>query len=61
MAACPQCGGPLAILAAIEEPTVIVKILTHLGVPTRTPPRAAARLDEFLQTASSHSGFRFRA
>ena len=52
MATCPQCGSPLPLLAAIEEPTVIVKILAHLGVPTRAPPRAPARLDEFWQTAS---------
>ena len=48
---CPQCGGPLTILAAIEDPTVIAKILAHLGLPTRAPPRAPARLDPFLQTA----------
>ena len=50
---CPQYGGPLTILAAIEEPAVISKILAHLGLPTRAPPRAPARLDEFFQTASS--------
>ena len=48
---CPQCGGPLTILASIEEPAVIAKILTHLGLPSRAPPRAPARLDEFFQTA----------
>jgi hypothetical protein len=48
---CPQCGGPLTLLATIEEPAVIVKILTHLGLPTRAPPRAPARLDAFLHTA----------
>ncbi len=48
---CPQCGGTLTILAAIEDPGVIAKILTHLGLPTRAPPRAPARLDAFLQTA----------
>ena len=37
------CGGRLKILAAIEEPVVIVRILTHLGLPARAPPRAAAR------------------
>jgi len=51
MAACPQCGSPLTLIAAIEEPAVIVKVLAHLGLPTRTPPRAPARIDEFLQTA----------
>ena len=48
---CPQCGGPLTILAAIEDPSVIVKILSHLGLPTRAPPKVPARLDAFLQTA----------
>jgi len=51
LTACPQCGGTLTILAAIEDPTVISKILTHLGLPSRAPPRAPARLDDLLQTA----------
>jgi len=34
---CPQCGGELKIIAAIEEPAVIVRILTHLGLPARAP------------------------
>ena len=51
MAHCPQCGGPLTLIAAIEDPTVIVKILAHLGLPTRAPPRSPARIDEFLQIA----------
>jgi len=34
MASCPQCGGPLTIIAAIEDPGVMAKILTHLGLPT---------------------------
>jgi hypothetical protein len=48
---CPQCGGALTLMAAIEDPAVIVKILAHLGLPTRAPPRAPARIDEFFQTA----------
>ncbi len=48
---CPQCGGTLTLLAAIEDPAVIIKILAHLGLPTRAPPRAPARLDAFMQTA----------
>ncbi len=48
---CPQCFGTLTILAAIEDPAVISKILSHLGLPTRAPPRAPARLEAFLQTA----------
>ena len=49
--ACPQCGGTLTLLAAIEDPTVIIKILTHRGLSSRAPPRAPARLDAFMQTA----------
>ena len=37
------CGGQLKIIAAIEDPVVIVRILTHLGVAARAPPRAPAR------------------
>lgn len=48
---CPQCGGTLTLPAAIEDPAVIIKILTHLGLPSRAPPRAPARLDAFMQTA----------
>ncbi len=46
-------GGPFSILAAIEDPAVIAKILSHLGLPTRPPPRAPARFDAFMQTAYS--------
>jgi hypothetical protein len=37
------CGGQLKIIAAIEEPVVIVRILTHPGLAARAPPRAPAR------------------
>lgn len=40
---CPHCGGTLKIIAAIEDPAVITKILSHLGLPTRAPPRAPAQ------------------
>jgi hypothetical protein len=30
---CPNCGGRLKILAAIVDPAVITKILTHLHLP----------------------------
>ena len=48
---CPNCGGTLTILAAILDPTVIAKILSHLGLPIRAPPRAPARHFALLQTA----------
>jgi len=48
---CPQCGSELKIIAAIEEPAVIVKILTHLGLPARAPPRSPARPLDLFQAA----------
>jgi hypothetical protein len=48
---CPLCGGTLKIIAAIEEPSVIAKILAHLGLPTRAPPRSPARSFELFATA----------
>ena len=48
---CPQCGGDLKIIAAIEEPAVIVRILTHLGLPARAPPRIPARPLDLFQPA----------
>jgi hypothetical protein len=38
-----ECGGKLKIIAAIEDPVVIARILTPLGLPARAPPRSAAR------------------
>jgi hypothetical protein len=48
---CPHCGGSLRIIAAIVDPPVIVKMLTHLGLPARAPPRAAARAFDRFQLA----------
>ena len=47
---CPNCGGELKIIAAILEQPVIEKILTHLGLQARAPPRAATR-EQALQAA----------
>jgi hypothetical protein len=35
---CPHCGGRLKIIAAIEDPALIVSILVHLGLPAHAPP-----------------------
>jgi hypothetical protein len=56
---CPQCGGEFKIIAAIEEPAVIVRILTHLGLPARAPPRSPARALSFFQTARQSRRERF--
>ena len=41
----------MKIIAAIEDPAVIVRILSHLGLPARAPPRAPVRLPELIQAA----------
>jgi hypothetical protein len=38
--ACPQCGGRLQLIAFIAEPTVVKRILDHLGVNSTGPPLA---------------------
>ncbi len=42
---CSRCGGRMRILAAIDSPDAIRKILTCLGLPTRAPPIAPAVSD----------------
>ena len=37
------CGGKLKLVAVIEEPAGIEKILTHLELSPQPPPRAPAR------------------
>ena len=37
------CGGKLKLIAVIEAPAVIEKILTHLGLAAQPPPIAPAR------------------
>ena len=35
---CIKCGGKMKIIAAIEDPKVIRKILEHMGLDTKPPP-----------------------
>ena len=46
---CANCGGRLKIIAAIVDPAVITKILTHLHLPARAPPRSPARRVDLFQ------------
>jgi hypothetical protein len=48
---CPHCGDTLKIIVAIVDPPVIARILAHLGLPTRAPPRAPARSFDLFVTA----------
>ena len=55
---CSKCGGKMKIIAAIEDPKVIRKILEHMGLDAKPPPLQPARgppsleshfTDDFLQ------------
>ena len=41
--ACPQCGGRMVVLATIDDPAVIQRILRHLGLSLDTGDPASAR------------------
>ena len=46
--ACPRCNGRLRLIALIEQPAVVRRILGHLGLPTDIPvprPSRAPPLD----------------
>ena len=45
------CGGKLKIIAAIEEPEVIERILTHLGLSAQPPSRTPAQRFDLFQAA----------
>jgi hypothetical protein len=41
--ACPRCGDRLELIALIEAPKVIRRILSHLGLPAEVPAARPAR------------------
>jgi hypothetical protein len=46
-----ECGGKLEIISAIEEPAVIERMLTHLGLSAQPPPRTPPRRLALFQAA----------
>ena len=61
---CPACGGAVRIIACIEDPDVIEKILTHLDVKggepeatSRPPCRAPPQRGLFDETGEPHDEF----
>jgi hypothetical protein len=48
---CPNCGGALKIITTLADPPIIARILAHLGLPTRAPPRSPARSFDLLSIA----------
>jgi len=51
---CPRCGEPMRIIAFVQEPAVVEKILTHIGepiappaiLPARSPPQGEFGFDQ---------------
>jgi hypothetical protein len=41
--ACPRCSGRLRLVAVIEDPAVVTRVLRHLGLPTEIPDARPAR------------------
>ena len=41
--ACPRCGGRLRLIAVIDDPAVVARILRHVGLPTEVPGTRPAR------------------
>ena len=58
--ACPTCGDRMALIASIEDPDVAAKILRHLNLPTRGPPRGPpwrAQPELALEQATGHADY----
>ena len=41
--ACPRCGDRLELIVLIEDPVLIRRILSHLGLPAAVPVPSPAR------------------
>jgi len=58
---CVACGGRMRLVSHIEEPTVVTRILGHLGLPTDAPklfpPRAPPQAEIFDSFAALHDEF----
>src|SRR6266581_7526980 len=42
---CERCGGPVRVIAAIQEPETAQQILNYLGLPSTPPPSTPARYE----------------
>jgi hypothetical protein len=44
MGSCELCAGDMKAISAVIKQEVVVKILTHLGLPARAPPISPSRI-----------------
>jgi hypothetical protein len=58
--ACLECGGRMRLIAMIDRPAVIAKILEHLGLPTETPTAQPARPPPEQLELPLHPGYKIR-
>jgi hypothetical protein len=56
---CPHCGANMKIIAAILESSAITKILDHLGISTRAPPRSPAKTYDLFESVWFQIDFHF--
>lgn len=54
--ACADCGGRLRLVATIQEPAVVEKILLHLGLPVDARSPAPARWPPWLPGLGDMTG-----
>lgn len=47
---CPHCGANMKIIVAILESSAITKILDHLGISTRAPPRSPEKTVDLFES-----------
>lgn len=53
---CPECAGPMQVIAAIEEPKVIARILDHLGITPAPTTAEPSRVHDFFEPAYADTG-----
>ena len=46
---CPNCGGHMKIIAALTAGASVCRYLEGVGLPSRAPPIAPARIDRQLE------------
>ncbi len=48
---CPKCEGRMKLVALVQDPKTVARLLRHLGEPNEPPVRAPARAPPYYKTA----------
>jgi hypothetical protein len=54
---CPRYQGPMRVLSFIDDARIARRILEHLGLPARAPPRSRRRGPQLLPLAVASAEF----